>query len=267
MEKKDALLIGLSLLAFLSIFGVQYYGSKVVSEKKEQIKRLDAQIRKENAKIARLKRQIKNLNESFKDFYVEGLKEKVFAVWYRRWWDRRVLPQLVDLKSAFDGLTPFFGLWVYPNPLKFGKGRLLTFGVKNAVVFEPVKTNPFLSPETLPAVTVPNFFVAVDEKKTEERFERALSKIDDAEVRSNLRLEYYLLKNPLEDFEVRSAALVLIPVNFASAHGDEARRELFNRLKERCSLLIVNAYYREGKYFKGWSYGELVDAVCVKYVF
>ncbi len=264
IEKKDLLLYSVSLVSFFSIFAVQQISNKILEEYDKRILALNREINLKNRELQNLKRAYNEADKKFKDFYIPNLKEKVFIIWYNDWWKRKVVAEIRKFQKIAEGLIPYMGVWVYPNPFKSGSGAILKGQVpQNVKEYVDVKGNPFLNVESLPYVKLPGLHLLIEKPSVDKKFLSSISQIKDETIKANLYLEYALLKYPINDFKISSGVLLLFPIT-----GVFTEERDLKELENYCNVLLIRKRYERNLFMNNrWVGPKLLDGVCIKYVF
>jgi len=261
LPRKQILVGTISLLSFLSIFGIYYFGERQISNLQGEINRLEKKIRITSIQINKLKRLYKTADKRFRKLYVANLKEKVFLLAYYE----RFKPLLWKTVSQFASIVkqypPFIGFVEYPNPYKGISENPVSPSKLHLVEYRKVDKNFFLDPDKDKVANT--FSVSIKLRPVDEKIQTSIAKIRSSEIKAKLILEYYLLKYGWEKLEKETPLYLIFPVNMAFA-DTESYKITFQKLRHFCNYLIINREYTQKIYFQTKKIKTVLDAICIK---
>jgi len=268
-KKEQLIFYFLSLLSFISIFITKAILENILENKKKELIYLNKALIRENYKIKHLKHQLVDAEERFKNFYIPSLKEKLFVIFYHKWYEEKVIPTLINFQKRVGNFLPYLGYVIYPNPL-VDKGKVITAqNLPNGkVIKKPIERNPFSSPQSLPYVELPTYFLNLHFPSVEDkRFLKIVNSLHSSQIKDNLLLEYLLLNTPISKIKYSATNLVLIPINIALTDEINSSR-IFQILKRNCNIIIVNKEVKEKFFYKNkWRFNTTFEGICVKYIY
>jgi len=266
VEKKDIALAVLSILSFISIFASQIAFNRLIEEKKGEIQILEGKIRKEKVVLNGLKRNYQTADQKFKVFYISGIKEKVFYIWYSTNFNRKVWEAVEEYRKLVGSIVPFIGFTVFPNPF-FGFRpdiRPLEAYRFHRLIYSTSPVNYFRNPGGDAAL---NPTVYIEKFKVNPQFLRDIGKIKDSNIKANLLLQYGLIYGNIESFKVYTPVTVVFPVNLALP-SEELYRSKMADLKRFCNRLIIDKEYREEIFINNSVRSKtVIDGFCIKNVY
>ena len=266
LTKKEVILYAFSLLTLLIYIFGPYFVEDFLNQKRQQINILNRKIAQINGKIRYLERRLSKADLRFKDFYIPQLKEKVFIIWYKNWYRKKVIPTIKEFQNLIKGTMPYMGVWVFPNFSKFGRSVIERYSIpKGEIKYIRISGNPFQNPRSIPYTTLPNFYLVVKGPRVDSKFARLLNKIRDKNIKANLLLEYTLLKNPLHVFHYSSTALLIFPINLVK---EQEMNSVLNNLHYFCNLILINKEAKREIIFNNtWKTTKVLEGLCIKYAY
>ena len=269
IKKEQTFLYFLSLLSFISIFVIKIVLQQVLESKQNKVLQLNQTIVKSNIEIRNLKKQIVRMEEKFKTFYIPDLKEKLFAVLYRNWYEQKVIPNLQKFQKEVGNFLPYLGYAIYPSPL-IDNGKIITSQniPKGILIEKSIEKNPFFSPQSLPYTELPTYFLKVQFPPIkEDKFLKLINNLHSTQIKDNLLLEYLLLKTSISKIRYSTINLVLIPINIAAPDDINSTR-ILQVLKENCNAFVINKDINEKLFYKNsWHSKIVLEGVCIKYIY
>ncbi len=269
LKNKQVILYLISFLSFLSIFIAKAVLEKILEDKRKELTYLNKAIIREDYKIKHLKRKLTHVEERFKNFYIPNLKEKLFVILYHNWYQKKVIPALINFQKEVGKFLPYLGYTIYPNPL-IGKGKVII--AKNfptgKVLKKTIKVNPFSSPQGLPNIEIPTYFLNIHFPPFKDKdFIKIINSLQSAKIKNNLLLEYLLLNTSISKIEYSSTNLILVPINIALT-SDINSSKVFQFLKRNCNFIIVNKEIKEKFFYKNnWRFNVVLEGICGKYIY
>lgn len=262
ISTKTIIISSFSFISFISIFIVYFYFKNRIAETQIEISKLNRKIHKAHTYTLYLKKIYKNADKKFQKFYISGLKEKLFYIFFSKKFHSNLWYAVETYKNFLGDLPPFIGFVEYPNPYKKLEYEKIQPLEKHLFFYKKLSKNFFLDPEFVKNTLQ----VYLTLKPIDKRFQKYLSSIKDEEIKANLLLEYQLLVYGINALSAKVPVYVIIPVNLAFA-DTQLYKNTFQFLKQYCNVLIVDKQYTYKVFFKKPHLRTVLDGICIKQTF